>query len=335
VKWLVALLLAATANAQVQAWLSQNSGTTASLRGVSAVSEKIVWASGAGGTWLRTMDGGVTWKPSVIPEARGLDFRGIRAFDENTAFLMSSGPGDKSRVLETTDGGAHWNLLFTNPDPKGFFDSIAFWDRKHGILLGDAVDGQMTVFTTEDTGQHWKRRKTPSALPNEGAFAASNSCLTLRGAKEAWFGTGGNGASRIFHSTNGGRSWTATASGIRSDSTSAGVFSLALSDGRNGIAVGGDYAKDQETRQNSAVTSDGGKTWKPGASPSGFRSAVVFLSDSNTWLVTGTSGTDISTDGGNSWKLIDTGPFNAINAVSSRAAWAVGPRGRIAIYHGN
>ena len=34
----------------------QQSRTQASLRGVSAVDQRIVWASGSGGTWLRTND---------------------------------------------------------------------------------------------------------------------------------------------------------------------------------------------------------------------------------------------------------------------------------------
>jgi photosystem II stability/assembly factor-like uncharacterized protein len=318
--------------AQSQAWLSQNSGTNASLRGVSAVTPKVVWASGAGGVWLRTIDGGANWKAATVSGAEDLDFRGIHALDENTAWLMSSGPGDKSRIYKTTDAGAHWKLLFTSPDAKGFFDAITFWDARRGIVMGDAVNGQMTVFSTNDGGLHWARQQTPPALQNEGAFAASNSCLTVQGKNDAWFGTGGPGAARIFRSRNAGRTWTVSTSPIRNDSASSGVFSLAFSDARHGIATGGDYAKDSEARQNIAITSDSGKTWTaPQSGPQGFRSAVTYLADRKTWLVTGTSGSDISTDNGNTWQTIDTGPFNALSAISSRAAWAVGPRGRIAI----
>src|SRR3954447_824678 len=130
-KFMPALLLGSASFAQAltgQTWIAQTSGTTASLRGVSAVNERVVWASGSGGTWLRTVDGGATWRASQVAGAESLDFRGVHAVDERTAWLMSSGPGDKSRIYKTSDAGDHWKLQFTNPDPKGFFDSLAFWD---------------------------------------------------------------------------------------------------------------------------------------------------------------------------------------------------------------
>src|SRR5690349_12383092 len=111
------VLLAAALHAQQ--WIPQVSNTTASLRGVSAVDRDIVYASGTGGTWLRTTDGGATWTASQIPGAEALDFRGIRAIDSRTVYLMSSGAGDKSRIYKTTDAGAHWSLEYTNSEPKG------------------------------------------------------------------------------------------------------------------------------------------------------------------------------------------------------------------------
>ncbi|HMX28701.1 MAG TPA: hypothetical protein PKC13_24155, partial [Blastocatellia bacterium] len=104
-------------------WVEQTSGTTARLRGVSAVSDKIAWASGANGTCLRTMDGGATWQLLKVPGAETLDFRDVEAFDANTAYLLSIGEGDKSRIYKTTDGGQTWKLQFTNRNQKAFFDA--------------------------------------------------------------------------------------------------------------------------------------------------------------------------------------------------------------------
>src|SRR6202008_1886812 len=123
--------------------------------------------------------GGVTWQESKVPGAESLDFRGVRAIDARTVYLMSSGSGDKARIYRTTDAGGHWMLQFTNPDAKGFFDAIAFWDAAHGIILGDPVEGQFAIWTTSDGGTHWQRQRTPAALTQEGAFAASNTCLFL------------------------------------------------------------------------------------------------------------------------------------------------------------
>jgi photosystem II stability/assembly factor-like uncharacterized protein len=319
--------------AYAQSWVPQTSNTSASLRGVSAVDANVVWASGTGGTYLRTSDGGATWTAAKVPGAESLDFRGIRAIDARTVYLMSSGSGDKSRIYKTVNGGQHWDLQFTNPDPKGFFDSIAFWDAAHGIVLGDALNGHAEVLTTEDGGLHWVHQQTPPALPNEGSFAASNTCLYVLGSSEVWFVTGGSGSARVFHSEDRGRSWTIATPPIRNDSASAGIFSVAFRDRLHGIVTGGDYSKDKENRQTGAITGDGGKTWTPPASgPNGFRSAVAYLSDTKTWIATGTSGSDISTDDGHTWTTFNPGAYNALSFVSSAAGWAVGPRGRVARY---
>jgi photosystem II stability/assembly factor-like uncharacterized protein/glyoxylase-like metal-dependent hydrolase (beta-lactamase superfamily II) len=328
----VALLLVAAASAQ--SWMPETSNSNASLRGVSAVDASVVWTSGTGGTYLHTTDGGATWTAAKVPGAESLDFRGIRAIDQRIVYLMSSGSGDKSRIYKTSDAGGHWELQFTNSDPKGFFDSIAFWDADHGIVLGDALDGHAEVLVTEDGGRHWEHRQTPPALPNEGSFAASNTCLFLLGTSEVWFVTGGTGAARVFHSEDRGRSWSVAAAPIRNDSASAGIFSIVFRDRLHGVIVGGDYAKDKEDQQTAAITSDGGKTWTaPSDGPKGFRSAVACLADTKTWIATGTSGSDISTDDGRTWKRFDTGAYNAMSFVSNAAGWAVGPRGRIARFH--
>jgi photosystem II stability/assembly factor-like uncharacterized protein len=326
------LALCFTATLPAQTWAPQTSNTRASLRGVSAVDAGAVWASGSGGTYLATTDGGVTWRAAKVPGAETLDFRGIRAIDARTVFLMSAGSGGLSRIYKTSDAGLHWTLLFTNPDPKGFFDAIAFWDARHGIVVGDQVDGRAAILTTGDGGVTWQRRSPPPALPNEGSFAASNTCLTLFGKRDAWFATGGTAAARVFHSKDRGRTWTVAATAMRSDGPSAGVFSLAFADARHGIAVGGDYSKDKEDRQNIALTSDGGRTWSapPGAGPRGFRSAVAWLPARELCIVTGTSGSDVSSDGGQTWKLFDTGAYNAMSFVPGGDGWAVGPQGRIA-----
>jgi photosystem II stability/assembly factor-like uncharacterized protein len=317
-----------------QSFIAQPSGSTASLRGVWAVSQKTAWASGTRGTYLKTIDGGATWTAATVPGAETLDFRDVQGVDENTAYLLSIGSGETSRVYKTTDGGAHWTMSLQNPDAKGFFDEMAFWDATHGILVGDQVDGQMVVMSTEDGGRTWQRQKMPPALPGEGAFAASGTGITVLGMSEVWIGTGGKDAARVYHSKDGGRTWTVAATPLRADSAAAGIFSLAFSDAMHGVAVGGDYNKANDETGNIAVTADGGATWtKPdGTAPKGFRSAVAYLADRKLWIAAGPSGADISNDGGRNWKQFDTGNYNALSFVSSQAGWAVGARGRIAVW---
>ncbi|MGA2135159.1 MAG: glycosyl hydrolase [Bryobacteraceae bacterium] len=328
----LAASLACLSGAPAQTWVAQTSGTKMSLRGISAVSDSVIWASGAGGTWLRTVDGGAAWHAAVLPGAGDLDFRGVQAIDSQIAWLLSSGPGDKSRIYKTADGGAHWSLLFTNPDSDGFLDAIAFRDANRGMVLGDPVSGQFVVLTTSDGGRTWSRQKTPPARKGEGAFAASNSCLVVRGSQEAWFGTGGPSGARVFRSSDNGVNWVAVGTPLRHDGAGAGIFSLFFDTPMRGIAVGGDYGKPADGSGNLAITTDGGFTWSApsGTPPAGYRSAVAYLTGPKAWIATGTSGSDISRDDGLTWKSFDSGAYNAIGVSPHGIAWAAGPNGRVA-----
>ena len=322
---------ALTSEAPAQQWILQSPGVTASLRGVSVVSRRVAWASGAQSTCLRTLDGGETWRTSGAPGADDLDFRAVHALDSRTAWLMSSGPGAKSRIFKTADGGAHWSLLYVNPDAAGFLDALAFWDARRGVVLGDPVNGEFVILITADGGQTWQRRKLPPAFENEGAFAASNSCLQLRGKREIWFATGGPSGARVFHSKDSGETWEVARTPLCHDSAAAGIFSLAFADSLDGIAVGGNYGKPADHTANVAATTDGGRTWiaTEDAPPNGYRSSVAYVSARRVWIAVGTSGSDMSSDGGRSWRSFDSGRFNAL-AVFRDAVWAVGPDGRIA-----
>jgi photosystem II stability/assembly factor-like uncharacterized protein len=317
------LWLACASLVSAQSWTPQQSGTTADLRGVSAVSSKVVWAGGTKGTFLESTDNGSTWRAASVPGAADLDFRGVQGIDAKTAFLLSSGPGEKSRIYKTVDAGTNWRALQINPDPKGFWDAIAMWDPMHGIVLGDPINGRFTIYTTSD-GVTWQPQKGPPASSNEGAFAASNSCLIVHGAHEAWFGTGGQSGARVFHSEDGGKTWSAAKTPIRHDSENAGIFSLAFSDSLHGIAVGGDYKDAQTARDTLTLTDDGGKTWRAASAPFGYRSAAAYIPSARKWVVTGPDGSDWSAD-----RLTWTQFSGGYNAIS--LPWAVGPAGAIGL----
>ena len=74
-----ALTLGAAASSS-STWVLQDSSTTERLRGVSAASDTVAWASGNKGTIVRTSDGGATWIRLTVPDAGALDFRDIEAF---------------------------------------------------------------------------------------------------------------------------------------------------------------------------------------------------------------------------------------------------------------
>ncbi|HKP85299.1 MAG TPA: glycosyl hydrolase [Blastocatellia bacterium] len=313
-------------------WSNQSSGTTADFRGLSAVSESVAWASGTRGTYARTTDGGATWRAGAVAGAEGLDFRDVDAFDADTAYLLSIGKGESSRIYKTTDGGANWTLQFTNNRAEAFFDAMAFWDPDHGIAMSDPVDGRFIVITTDDGGKTWNQvpaERLPPAITGEGGFAASGTCITVQGKSNVWFASGGS-AARVFRSTDRGRTWQVTPAPIASGVDSAGIFSIAFKDPKNGVIAGGDYRKPDDGTNNFATTTDGGRTWKAvrGSRPAGYRSCVAYAGRS-TLVAVGTSGSDYSTDGGASWTSLDRENYNTVS-LAGRAGWAAGPRGRIA-----
>ena len=316
-------------------WTPRSSGTTVELRGVSVVSPSVAWASGQKGTVLRTTDGGGTWAVATVAGAETLDLRAIAAISARTAFVMSI--GDSSRIYRTTDGGHTWSLRFVSTRKGSFLDAIRFWDTRRGIAVSDPVDGRFLVVTTTDGGETWQEAPAegmPPALPGEGAFAASGSCLAAQGHGHAWFVTGGAAIARVFHSTDYGRHWRAWDSPIRAGAASAGIFSAVFRDGLHGVISGGDYAKAGLGGRNVAITSNGGRSWTlvdSSAAPQGFRSAVEFVPGTRgrELVAVGLNGTDRSHDGGLTWAATDSVAYNALQ-FGGRTGFVVGPKGRIA-----
>ena len=299
----------------------------------------VAWASGSNGTYARTTDGGATWQAAVVPGAAQLDFRDVQAVDANTAFLLSIGPGEASKIYKTTDGGSHWTLQFTNHNPKAFFDAFAFWDALTGIAMSDPVDGRFILIKTTDGGATWKELRhenLPPAIEGDGAFAASGTCIAVQGKKNVWFGSGGAATARVFRSTDGGDTWKVAATPITAGNASSGIFSIVFKDARNGVIVGGDYKKENETGDNVATTTDGGATWTlaKGPRPSGFRSAIAYVPGTRgpMLVAVGPSGTDYSVDNGESWVSLGATGFHAVSFSGVDAGWAVGEGGRVAKY---
>ena len=321
-------------------WTKVDVPTTASLRGLSAVSAQVVWASGTGGTVIKTVDGGKTWAVIVVPGAEKLDFRGIRAFDDQNALIMSSGPAEQgqARIYLTRNGGQSWQQVFEEKRAGIFFDTIAFWDRRHGIVLSDPIDGHFALFRTNDGGATWKQippTALPPSLPSEGAFAASNSCLTVQGDKNVWFASGGAKVARVFHSEDRGESWAVAETPMHPENASSGIFSLVFTYGRRyGIAVGGDYAHPERSDlANVTLTMDNGASWQQGTptNPTGvyLSSAIaIWHPGKDSILAVGPTGTLIS-DGGSEWTRESDENLNSVatSGGHSPIVWAVGAKG--------
>ena len=331
--------------AHAQWWNVQTSGIDTDLRAVSAayspdskgVPQPVVWAAGSNGVILRSLDEGKPWKRLRVGDGDALNFRGVAAFDAETAYIMSVGNGAKSRIYKTTDGGETWKLQFTGPRKETFLDAIVCDSKTTCMVLGDPIDGKFLLLSTED-GELWKelpRESMPAALPNEGAFAASNSSLYLDG-DNIYFGTGGAAKARIFYSPDRGRTWTITETPIASGNASSGIFSLDCKNGRLLLAVGGDYNDPSRAFHSAAYRhaapyfEDGSETWQLSKQqPGGFRSGVANV-DGAMAVAVGPSGEDISHDFGVTWRHTDSLNLNAVTILDIANGWAVGPHGTIA-----
>jgi photosystem II stability/assembly factor-like uncharacterized protein len=316
-------------------WEAQTSGVTTRLRGVSAASARVAWASGARGTILRTADGGATWQTLTIPDSDRLDFRDIDAVpgDERTAYALSIGQGSASRIYKTTDAGEHWTLQFTNDDPKAFYDAMTFWDANRGLAISDSEDGRFVILRTADGGAHWARVPAdalPPALPNEGAFAGSGTNIAVFGHDLAWIGTGASTKSRVLRTRDGGNTWAIADTPLVA-SASAGIFSVAFRDPTHGLVVGGDYKQESNATNVAAVTADGGATWTLSSGLGGFRSVVAHLPGGTaSWIAVGPQGADVTQDDGQTWAHVEGGGYHAFAfAPQGGVGWGVGESGRI------
>ncbi|MEU1134568.1 hypothetical protein ABZ383_32700, partial [Streptomyces sp. NPDC005900] len=129
-----------------------------------------------------------------------------------------------------------------------------------------------------------------------------------------------------------GLTWRATDAPIPAGDPARGVFGLAFRDRTHGIAVGGDYRPDQASPKAAAHTRDGGRTWTPaGRPPPAYRSGVAWLPHSRTTaLAVGPTGTDLTSDGGRTWRTVDPGSFDTVDCARDGGCWASGEKGRVA-----
>ena len=323
----------------------ENSGTTQGLIAVSPVNPRVVWASGRGGTFVVTTNGGMTWRAGVVPGAETLQFRDVQGVSEKVAYLQSIGNNPTDfRIYKTADGGATWTMEFQNQNPSAFYDCFAFWTPKRGISHSDSVNGVFPDIRTTD-GMAWQdiSSNMPPALPGEFSFAASGTCVATQGAMNAWIATGGAATARVLATRDQGNTWNAYDTPLVS-SPSAGAFTVAFRDPWHGIVGGGDLDPSDPNNARTAISSDGGQTWKltnaPPVTGAIFGLAYVGNADGNdpasshggrgVVITANAGGAAWTPDEGTTWFVLPgvTGGWSVAFA-SPKAGWLVGVNGEI------
>lgn len=300
----------------------------ASLRGLSPVTDEIAWSTGSGGTWLRTIDGGLTWDHGVIAGLDTVDFRSIYAFNALKAIAVSA--GQPAVIYKTIDGGSSWQLKHQESQ-DAFLDGITFSDADRGYVIGDPIDGKWMILQTANEGETWYSvANLPSASVGEAGFAASATSLISDG-PNLWLGSGGEEAN-LHYSPDQGVTWKKWKSPIVQGEPSKGIFSVTSKGNGEVFLVGGDYINMEDTLFNAAFFSVANEEWVlPKSAPKGFRSGVIYFPRFHWLVAVGPTGSDFSNDGGVSWKNFSSEGFHAVKlGHTEEAIWASGSNGKVA-----
>lgn len=302
------LILLSDTAIRAQSIVQIQQGKPSSIRGMSVVDDSVAWISGSRGYVAITHNGGKTWVWQQVKGFEKAEFRDIEAFSDKSAVIMSS--GTPALVLRTTDGGITWQEKYRNADTAYFFDAMAFADTKHGFIVGDPIGNKFLMMETKDSGNTWVEMKnSPDALPGEAAFAASGTCLEISGTGILKIASGGK-HSRVISSNSDKINWQYANIPVKHGQASQGAFSIATGH-KETLIVGGDYAADKKTDSIAAQsTTNSMALFNPcPTGPKGFQSCVTYI-NGNIFVSTGTPGSNITMDGGKTWKEIDTTSFN-------------------------
>ncbi|MDB5129989.1 YCF48-related protein [Mucilaginibacter sp.] len=292
---------------KAQSITSLQQGRPTSIRGLSVVDDKTAWVSGSKGTIGISNDRGISWAWQQIKGFEKSDFRDIEAFSDKEAVIISS--GTPALILKTIDGGKNWAIKYQKADTAYFLDAMDFSTKQHGFVLGDPIDNKFLLLETIDGGETWNPViNSPAALKDEAAFAASGTCL--RANKLITIVTGGSN-SRILTSPIKNHLWTAKELSLTNGAASRGAFSVAYGNNQT-IIVGGNYAKDKQSDSVAYILPKAKAKFKkyiPVTGPAGYQSCVEHIKG-DVFLSTGTSGSNLTIDGGKTWQKIDGTSYN-------------------------
>lgn len=302
-----------------------------SYRGLTVVSNDVVWMSGSRGHVLRTCNGGQGWDTLNPPGYGRKDFRDIHAWDSLSAIIMSS--GDSAVVLKTNNGGKSWKVVLESNRPGVFFDAMDF-ETAFGVIIGDPYvddkDGAslFDLYYSGDYGNSWVRSQHIqearfTSLPGEALYAASGTNIEVIKNDTGYafgFVTGGGAINRYISNTG-----EETVIPLKQGET-CGAYGFCKK-GQQMIAVGGSYLQAGNGDSTSAWWDTQKESWiLAETAPGGYRSCVC-VNEKNLWVTTGSNGTDYTDDGGRHWSPAAIPGYN-VCAFSKNFLWLAGDKGR-------
>jgi photosystem II stability/assembly factor-like uncharacterized protein len=210
--------------------------------------------------------------------------------------------GPEGSILHTTDGGLTWESQKSNVSVT--LRDIQFLDKNTGFIAGDDIN----FLKTTDGGKNWTNIKVTAIsdattdLYKIKFFSATTGVIL--GYKSSTTGPG-----YILKTTDGGTTWTITATNASKSFLSFDFFSST-----NGVMTGKDF-------NTISYTTDGGSTWTAATAPTDVPSTIIYtrsdlftvcMASNNVVYASGwgsTSGPQPtilikSTDGGKTWKYM-------------------------------
>ena len=274
--------------------------------------------------FLRTADGGKTWRYDTIQAPAGYNLGTLAAIDANTCYATLNKNTETSSlgggIFKTTDGGATWKQLGVGKifDENSFPDFVYFFDASHGLAVGDnngPDTATLEIYTTCNAGKTWQRVSKQNIPPTAG-YAYSfpfNSYTVFK--NRIWFKAyDSQGNEYLYRSDDLGHHWQLFPFNVPEF-----FYDFAFTDKLNGLAVSFDFG----VGPHEAETHDGGKTWADksftGYLMGGFITVIPFTHTFVSTLpgtLTPVTGSSYSTDYGATWKIIDSGETVSHSAVA-------------------
>lgn len=193
---------------------------------------------------------------------------------------------------------------------NAFYDALLF-HKNHFYTFSDTeenLDLKFAKFKAKQgkiTPRYYSEYKMNKG---EAAFAASNTNISAVD-NFVWLATGGV-SSRIFRLNLNSDQIDIFPTPFIQGESSQGIYSIDFYDKNFGIAVGGDYTKQQANINNIATTKDSGKTWTVQASGknAGYKTCVKFRPNSGgkEIITVGDQNIEYSADYGKTWETIST-----------------------------
>ena len=298
-----------------------------SSRAVLIDGKKAWYAGNNGNNGYVSLDSTTNFNGIIAKENLKIEFRSIA---QTTKYIFILSVATPALLYRIAKDGTEIKLVYEENHEKVFYDSMQFFDDLEGMAIGDPTENCPSIIKTTDGGETWQKincDKLPKFEDGEAFFAASNTNLIIRG-NNVWMVSGGK-KSRVFYSTNKGKTWEISETPIVQGQTMTGAFTADFYDSRIGFIAGGDYEKLNQNFQNKAITNNGGKTWELIADNEGFgyASCVQYLPNSGgkSIVVVGATGIFYSRNGGKKWKqLVTDKDLYTIRFLDDKTAIAAG-----------